>query len=128
MVFYTRFNHPSPPGITFEGESLTVQDFEYECNINSVIASFTQTGVLPERSDSPVYGDFAAVGDFASIQQTLVDTYEKFDALPAAIRKRFSNDPGELIAFLNDSSNRDEAISLGLVNKSADNVDNIDEA
>lgn len=128
MVFYTRFNHPSPPGITFEGESLTVQDFEYECNINSIIASFTQTGVLPERSDSPIYADFAAIGDFASIQQTLADTYEKFDALPSAVRKRFSNDPAELIAFLNEEGNRAEAISLGLVNKPVDNVKNIAEA
>jgi len=36
-------------------------------------------------------------------------------SLPSKIRDRFGNDPSQLLSFLADSSNKDEAISLGLV-------------
>jgi len=35
-------------------------------------------------------------------------------ALPSDVRKRFSNDPAELIDFLADKKNDEEAIKLGL--------------
>lgn len=124
MQFNTRFNHTRPPGITFYGESMTLQEFERECNINYIVDSFMSTGVLPNVDDEPLYGDFSNIGDFAAIQQSFVDTYAQFDALPSAVRKRFNNDPADLIAFINDSNNRDEAVKLGLINTpSVDNVD-----
>jgi hypothetical protein len=39
-------------------------------------------------------------------------------ALPANIRSRFDNDPAKLIDFMENPANREEAESLGLVNKS----------
>ena len=38
-----------------------------------------------------------------------------FMAFPSSVRDRFGNDPSALFAFVHDSSNRDEAISLGLI-------------
>lgn len=38
-------------------------------------------------------------------------------SLPAELRKRFRNDPGMLLAFLEDPQNRAEAESLGLVDR-----------
>ena len=40
--------------------------------------------------------------------------------LPADLRKRFSNDPGQLLSFLENEDNRAEAIKLGLVNAPQD--------
>jgi len=40
--------------------------------------------------------------------------------LPADLRARFDNDPAQLIQFLENSDNKDEAIKLGLVNKPED--------
>jgi phage internal scaffolding protein len=45
-----------------------------------------------------------------------MDAQYQFDQLPALIRDRFHNDPQEMLAFLNDPNNYDEAIKLGLVN------------
>ena len=36
-------------------------------------------------------------------------------ALDANVRKRFHNDPAELIDFVSDEKNRDEAVRLGLL-------------
>jgi phage internal scaffolding protein len=43
---------------------------------------------------------------------------DEFDALPAQIRARFENEPANLIDFLSNEQNRDEAEKLGLVNPS----------
>ena len=37
--------------------------------------------------------------------------------LPAKIRQRFNNNPAELIAFLQNSDNIEEAVELGLMEK-----------
>ena len=38
-----------------------------------------------------------------------------FDSLPSSLRERFSNDPSRLLAFVDDESNFDEAVKLGLL-------------
>ena len=40
-----------------------------------------------------------------------------FAQLPSELRKRFHNDPAELVVFMSDSANVEEAISLGLMSK-----------
>ena len=38
-------------------------------------------------------------------------------ALPSRVRRRFDNDPAELMEFLADEANREEAVMLGLIEK-----------
>lgn len=40
---------------------------------------------------------------------------QRFEALPSQLRLRFENDPGKLLAYLDDPKNRPEAVRLGLV-------------
>jgi hypothetical protein len=40
---------------------------------------------------------------------------EAFMAMPASVRSRFHNDAGELVNFVSDGRNREEAVKLGLV-------------
>ena len=42
-------------------------------------------------------------------------------ALPSDVRSRFGNNPAELLDFLNDNSNYDEAIRLGLIHAKVSN-------
>ncbi len=44
----------------------------------------------------------------------MIEAQENFMRLPANIRKRFDNDPAQLIEFINDPNNLDEAINIGL--------------
>jgi hypothetical protein len=43
------------------------------------------------------------------------DAQVEFLRVPADVRARFNNDPGRLMAFLEDDRNRDEARKLGFL-------------
>jgi phage internal scaffolding protein len=102
-------------GLACEEPSLAQQHFKDECDINNILRQFNVTGLLPEAPLSPRYGDFTGIGDYHSALNAVIAAQDGFDALPAQIRARFDNDPENLINFLNDASNKDEAIKLGLI-------------
>ena len=54
---------------------------------------------------------------FRQAQETVIAAAEAFAALPSRVRQRFNNDPAELLEFLADESNREEAVFLGLIEK-----------
>lgn len=113
---YDRDSVSSDTGQSNELPSVTQQSFEEECNINTIVSRFGLTGELPEPL-SPQYGDFSNVSDFQSAMNAISDAKSGFMSLPGDLRARFRNDPGELISFLENPANRDEAVSLGLVDK-----------
>lgn len=96
---------------------LTQQHFREECDINEIVRRFGITGQLPEPWAAPQYGDFTHATDFHTAQNLVIAAQQEFDRLPAELRERFGHDPQALLAFLDDGSNRDEAIALGLVAK-----------
>jgi len=95
--------------------SLAQQQFKDEVDINVLLERFKVTGQLPQGVVLPSYGDFSAVVDFRSAQEALRRAKDSFMALPASLRERFRNDLQELLEFVSDEKNRDEAVRLGLV-------------
>lgn len=95
--------------------SLTQQHFKDDVDINVLLERFKVTGQLPQGVVLPSYGDFSAVVDFRSAQEALRRAKDSFMSLPASLRERFRNDPQELLEFVSDEKNRDEAVRLGLV-------------
>jgi phage internal scaffolding protein len=106
-------------GLHCEDASLAQQHFKEECDINTILEKFNVTGMLPDNTLSPRYGDFTGIGDYHSALNRVHAVQDEFEALPAQIRARFGNDPAQLIEFLENSDNRPEAESLGLVEKAA---------
>ena len=51
------------------------------------------------------------------MQDRLIKMQKDFNVLPYEIKKRFGNSPFNLIAFMDDASNREEAERLGLINR-----------
>ncbi len=98
-----------------EDPSLAQQHMKDECDINVIIERFGVTGQLPQTPVSPSYGDFSGVTDYHSALNQLNATMEDFMALPAQLRVRFGHDPVQLLEFLENDQNRDEAIQLGLI-------------
>ena len=109
-------------GLHCEDASLAQQHFKEECDINTILQKFNITGLLPEQTLSPRYGDFTGIGDYHTAMNRVIAVQEEFEALPAQIRARFENDPQQLIEFLDNSENRPEAEKLGLVEKAAAEV------
>lgn len=102
-------------GLKCEDESRTIQSAAEECDINTIVRRFGLTGQLPENLNMPQSGDFQNVPDFHGAMQIVRQAEEEFARVPAHIRARFVNDPQRLMSFLEDESNRDEAVKLGLV-------------
>ncbi len=95
--------------------SLAQQHMKDECDINVIVERFGVTGELPSAPVSPEFGDFSGVNDYHSALNAIRASEEAFMALPAKIRARFDHDPNALLQFLQDESNRDEAIQIGLI-------------
>ena len=104
-------------GLHCEDASLAQQHYKEECDINTILEKFNITGMLPEQTLSPRYGDFTGIGDYHTALNRVIAAQDEFEALPAQIRARFGNDPAQLIEFLENSDNRPEAEELGLVEK-----------
>lgn len=99
-----------------EEPSMTDQAHKDSCDLNKIINKFLRTGLMTNvRQDQPTYGDFSDKTDYHDAIARVSKANDQFLELPASIRARFNNDPGELISFLNDEKNRSEAEELGLV-------------
>lgn len=98
-------------------EDLAVQAYKDDSDINTIVRRFGVTGELPRSSVEPFYGDFSEAVDYQTALNMTIEARQAFDSLPSSVRSRFENDPGKLIGFLQDDSNREEAETLGLVRK-----------
>jgi len=107
-----------PKSITYP-PTKTKQSMRDECDINRIINKYSKIGVIEHINNNQAsFGDVSDL-DFQRSLHLVQNAQDAFDELPAKIRQRFNNDPSELLAFLQDSNNLDEAISLGLVEKPA---------
>lgn len=109
-----------PPRRKFMNDepTMTIQSAADECDINKMIARYQHTGSYHNRvampTAKPEFGDFADVKSYHEAQNLIIAAEESFASLPASVRDRFRNDPGRLLEFLEDSTNLDEAVKLGL--------------
>jgi len=94
----------------------TQQNFKDECDINNIMAQYSKTGQFTHvTSRQGQYADFSNITDYQEMLDTVRYADQAFMTLPAQIRSRFGNDPGQLLAFVQDSKNYDEGVKLGLV-------------
>ena len=93
----------------------TEQSHRDICDINKVIQRFDKTGVLTHVSKIEArFGDCTGA-DFRAAQDLFLNANKMFEDLPADIKKRFNQNAGELLEFMENEKNRDEAIALGLI-------------
>lgn len=113
---YDRDQVSQETGLDCTGDpGFTQQQFAEDADINEIVRRFGLTGQLPNDLRMPEYGDFTNIGDFHTAMNTVRAAEEEFMRVPATIRARFAHDPQQLMAFLADENNRDEAVKLGLV-------------
>lgn len=124
---HSRYDLPPSNPVIFNDPSLAQQHFKNDADINTIMARYNKTGFLVDPLNPgtarPQYGDFADLTDYQTAQNIIAHSIQAFETLPAAMRKRFNNDPAEMLAFLENESNREEAVKLGLVDNSASDSD-----
>lgn len=106
-------------GLRCKDKSLTVQSMAEEADINVILKRFGVTGQLPQGVRIPIYEDFEGVFDFHSAMNLIAEAREGFDRLPADVRAKFNNDPGQLVDFVSDPANADKLADIGLANPKA---------
>ena len=122
MKFATKYCPPPSPSVSFDGDpGLTDQSQKDDCDINRIMARYRETGFLVDPmhpgTRQPFFGDFTEIPDYQGALEVISAADAAFAALPAKVRDRFGNNPQEIFDFLSDEKNRDEAISLGLIEK-----------
>lgn len=107
-------------GIDFHGDpGKTDASQAKDCDINNIVATYHKTGVLPEGRGAGLFADVSDAPTYFEALQTVINAENAFMALDAKTRKRFDNDATQMLAFLEDPKNRQEAISLGMLNPEA---------
>lgn len=106
----------------FANPSRTKQSFRDECDINMIMKRFKKNMGVEYLSRFQGYvdgqfGDFSGVVDYRSAIEQVSQARGVFDALPAKVRSRFSNDPAEFLDFCQNPANVDEMVELGLAVK-----------
>lgn len=96
--------------------SLTRQSMSAECDINNIMKKYERTGILDHQNRyEGGYGDFtSAPENYHEAMNQIIEAQDMFLSLPAQIRKKFANDPGNYLEFATDPANAEEMIKLGL--------------
>lgn len=106
-------------GLRCEDISLTQQQFKDDSDPNKIMEIFARDPNSAEglfrAGGAPQFGDFTSSVDYHTSLNRVRNAQAAFDSMPAKLRNRFDNDPAQLLAFINDSKNYDEAFQLGLV-------------
>lgn len=102
--------------------SLTEQAHAPDADLNVMIKRMNvkDGATLPAAAsvtDPKYYGDFDTETDLRTALETTRTAQEHFNQLPADIRNKFNNDPAALWAFVNDATNDEESIKLGLLKR-----------
>ena len=107
-----------------ERASKTEQHHKSLCDINNIIKQYDKTGLITHVNKAIAqYGDFTEVNEYQESLNLVMEAQEAFNALPAAIRARFENDPGQFLEFATNPANADEMVELGLAKKIAEVVE-----
>lgn len=84
-------------------------------NPNEIMRKYKDTGAIPMLEDKGVYEDVSALGDYHDACNRRIMAKNAFTALDISLQNKFEGDPQNMIDFLSNPENREEAVKLGLV-------------
>lgn len=84
------------------GKSMTQQSFKDQCDINNIMKRFEATGLADHvKQHGGTYDDYTGLPlDYHAAMNSVVEAQQMFETLPAKVRKRFGNDPGDFLNFV----------------------------
>lgn len=117
--FKTAYQKSDRKGLSFAKPSRTKQSEKDACDINLIVPKIARGEIINHINTSGAqYADLTSYGtSYHENLNAIINANNSFMQLPSNIRKKFDNDPASFLDFINDASNYDEAVSLGLINK-----------
>lgn len=100
--------------VRVEGPSMTVQADKDLTDVNKIVARF-KTARMPLPFAPWESVDVSSAVDYHQAMSVVAKASSSFEGLPSRVRRRFNNDPGEFLRFVEDKRNYDEAVELGLI-------------
>lgn len=114
--FRTAYDPHKPCFFHTEGESLTQQHFQEECDIINIIKRHDRNGIIEHvHRGKARYGDFSEVTDYREALDLVKNAQEEFNQIPSDIRKKFDNNPGKFYEFVSNPDNKQELIKMGFI-------------
>lgn len=115
-LFRSAYSEPVKVSISFpEHSRWTKQSFAEECDINTIMARYNNSGEMPALNlQAPQYLDVTGF-DYQEAMQFTAGAQSLFNDLPASLRNRFNNDPGQFLDFTSKEENKVEMAKLGLL-------------
>ena len=105
------------------GESLTQQHFAQEADVKNIIKQYDRTGLIANVNRGVAkYGDYSEVNEYAENLRMVQAAQASFMELPAEIREKFGNDPGNFFEFATDPKNHEAMVNLGLAERPVEAV------
>ena len=102
-------------GIDCSQDGRTKQSFKEECDVNNIVNRWLKSGLMPSANVVPAqFLDVSEIPDYQTSLNLVNQANAMFANLPANVRDRFDNNPAKLLSFVQDKSNLEEAINLGL--------------
>ena len=114
--FRTSRSKPFVKPYHFYKDSKVQPQFAFECDINNIVKGIAQpTCVRPVDTVGKLKVFSPDLYEQGLLKRAEVDNL--FMQLPSDVRKRFKNNPAELLKFVSDDKNIDEGIKLGIFEK-----------
>lgn len=104
------------------GLGLTEQAHKKVTDMNYILRDYAKTGLMKHVKKHQGTYDDISLTDFQDAMFKVTTAQNMFNDLPASLKKRFGNDPGEFLTFVQDKNNVDEMHRLGLL-KGNDGID-----
>jgi hypothetical protein len=112
------YSEPRPSKIKCD-DGITEQHHTEACDINTILATYMKTGIIPPTDPNAQYGDLSDF-DYQSMQNQIANAHSLFEQLPENVRFRFGNEPYRFLNFVQDEKNYDELVEMGLANNVPD--------
>lgn len=114
---YTAVDTPPKVQVGPFPESRTRQSEAAAADINTIVARYDKTGVLPQSAREGLFIDVSEMPDYRTSLHFIQKADDMFMQLPAHIRTKFDNDAATFLDWTSDPENRDEMIELGMLPK-----------
>lgn len=97
-------------------EPITEQQHVKEVDINRIVKKYGMDMI--QKTNLLMSQDFqfddVAGNDFQEAMFKVTQAQQHFDSLPAEIRKKFDNSPAQFLDFVQNPSNADQLVDMGL--------------
>jgi hypothetical protein len=96
---------------------LTQQHFKDECDINTIVNRYRDTGEVTHLAKARGEYAYASSQSFSEAAFIVAEAKSEFEGLPSRIRAHFNNDAAEFLDAAQNPDRDSEMISLGLLEK-----------